>query len=347
MTDFEPPAWLAEALTAASAPPLGSAGVEFDEFPPPAVGQLRVIQHRATDTGVNRIGLIVHADAYPPVVRFLLLSPLLEHRTSADYLLEPDDSTSAMRLIVECDLRGAVWYPTQLGACVGTCAEDFVAALDAVGRGALPEDVGLAQARFGLPARDERDPRWDWKLAEFEDLTSLTHECDEWLMGEADEPVIFDLPLLQELASLGEVTPEVVMALLSFVDEYGAELAGDVDSLEALQALQGRVDPGLRAVLLKLQERELGRLSGNLPPAHGELAIGSVAPQPDPSREILAGAVVSRAGETHACVSVVTSSRAWPTDASGALIPAVVTLPGMRLQLNLIDFDSTPSEVAA
>ena len=347
MTDYTPPAWLTEALAEAAESAGDDVAAELDESPPPGVGQLRVIQHRDVDAGANRMGLIVHVDAYPPVVRFLLLSPLLEARTSSDYVLEPEDSTSAMRLIVESDLRGAVWYPTQLGACVGTCAEELVTALDAVGRGTLPGDVGLAQARFGLPARDERDSRWSWKLAEFEELTSLTHECDEWLMGDADEEVIFDLPLLQEIAELGVVTPEVVMSLLTLIEERGAGLAGDIDSLEALLALQGRVDPGLQAVLLMLQERELGRLSTGSSSPQSEIVVSSVTPLPDRLRGSLAGALASLAGEDHPCASFVTNARAWPTDSSGALIPAVATLSGKRLQIVPIDFDAVQSEVAA
>ena len=347
MSDFERPAWLEKALAERPSARFRNARRQAGGYQPPAVGQVRVIQYLDPNATNDRLGLIVGIEEDLGVVRILLLSPLAEYRAAADYLLEPVDSGSSMRLIVECDLRGAVWYPSQLGGCVGTCDPDFAAALDAVGGGALPEDVGLAQARFGLPARDDRDPRWAWKLAEFDELTSLTHECEESLLSAEPVPSVFDLALLQQLADLSVITPEIAMTLTSFAVDHDTGMTGDPESLEALLALMDKVDPGVQAVLMAVQERELARLSQEARLPLGNLTAGSATSGREASRRTLAAAVVARAGEAHACATVITSRRVWPTEASGVLSPGVASLASARTQISPIDFFSAVSEVAA
>lgn len=348
MSDFERPAWLDEALAEQAAPSRRTSMQDSSVQTPPAVGQLRVLRHWDPRIAADRLGLIIDVEESLAVVRALLVSPLAEYRTAVDYLLEPADSGSTMRLIVECDLRGAVWYPSQLGRCVGVCEPGLAAGLDAVGGGALPVDVGLAQSRFGLPARDDRDPRWAWKLSEFDALTSLTHECDEWLFSDERGPGIFDPALLEELAGLPQLTDDLALSLASLVTQYDAATTGDPDSLDALCAIMGKLDPGTQGALRPWLERELTRM-----PAAKAGSREQVTLEPPPARrkadaKSLPGAIVSRTRTTHRCAVVITSPRAWTGKLSGTLDHAVANVAGEdRRQVTLINFYSELSEVVA
>jgi len=348
VSDFERPAWLEKALAERAAPSRRTSLQDSSVQTPPAVGQLRVLRHWDPRITADRLGLIVDVEESLAVARFLLVSPLTEYRTAVDYLLEPADSGSTMRLIVECDLRGAVWYPSQMGRSVGVCTPGLAAGLDAVGGGALPVDVGLAQSRFGLPARDDRDPRWAWKLSEFDELTSLTHECDEWLFSDERGPGIFDPALLEELAGLSQITQELALSLASLVTEYDAATTGDRDSLNALFAIMEKVDHDERDALRQWFERELTRM-----PAAKAGSLEQVTLEPPPARRTadvssLPGAIVSRTRETHHCAVVITSPRAWTGKLSGTLDHAVANVADEeRRQVTLIDFYSQFSEVAA
>lgn len=341
MSESQRPAWLEEALANRPAAPFAIAAASDGGHAHPAVGQVRVIRYLEHDVAADRLGLIVDVEEEIAVVRFLLLSSFTEYRAAADYLLEPADSGSSMRLIVECDLRGAVRYPRQLGACAGVCDPGLATALDAVGGGALPGDVGLAFARFGLPARDKGDPRWAWKLAEFDELTRLTHRCEEWLLGSESEPVLFDPALLHSLAEAPVITDTVVAKLTSLASG-GARMAGDPGSLEALRLLMKRAkDPALRSALMAWQNRELARLSRGTPPPGGGISVGGAAIRGDASRRTLAAAAVRLAGEEHAGASVVTHRGVWPAQPSGALSPAEATLHELSVQLDAVEFFSS------
>jgi len=341
VSEFQRPAWLEQALAQRPSAPFRMTHADAGENPNPAVGQIRVIRHLERDVSVDRLGLIVEVEEETAVVRFLLLSPFSEYRAAADYLLEPADSGSSMRLIVECDLRGAVRYPRQLGACVGACDPDLAAALDAVGGEALPEDVGLAFARFGLPARDESDPRWAWKLSEFDDLERIVHKCEEWLLGDESEPVMFDPAFLRRLAESPVIKDAVVARLISLANG-GATMAGDPDSLESLQLLMNKAkDPTLRSALIGLQNRELARMSRGAPSTRGGIRVGGTMIQGDSSRRALASTAVRLAGEAHAGASVLTDQDVWPVQPSGALSPAEAILDEWSVQLDAVEFFSS------
>jgi hypothetical protein len=314
----------------------------------PAVGELRVLQHRDRGITPDRLGLVVDVDEALAVVRALLVSPLIEYRTAVDYVLEPADSGSTMRLLVECDLRGAVWYPSQLGPCAGVCEPGLAASLDAIGGGALPVDVDLARSRFGLPARDERDPRWAWKLSEFEALSSLTHECDEWLFSDVRGPGVFDPALLVELAGLPQITQELALSLTSLVSEYDAATTGDPDSLDALCAIMGKLDPGTQDALGQWLERELTRMPADKAGSREHATLEPPPARREADLESLPGAIVSRTRETHGCAIVITSPRAWTGKLSGTLDHAVANVAGeASRQVTLFDVYSDLSEVLA
>ena len=98
MRDFERPAWLEKALAERATPSRRTSLQDSSVQTPPAVGQLRALQHWDPRITSDRLGLIVDVEESLAVARFLLVSPLAEYRTAVDYLLEPADSGSTMKL---------------------------------------------------------------------------------------------------------------------------------------------------------------------------------------------------------------------------------------------------------
>lgn len=239
------PDWLKAALRHRSANVAGAERSKTSETLWPALGQLRVLRPSDLSIG-DRMGLIVGIDDSVGAVSVLLLSPLIEYSTAADFMLEPDDSGFTAPLLVECDLRGSIWA-TQLGPCVGRLKKALAYNLDMVGAGDSPTERGLELSRFGLPARDERDPRWGWKLQEREALDRLTAGCERRLLSEEPWTVVVAASYFEELASFATLTPEALVGEEEAPDRYDAWM--DFESLDALDGVMENADPDMGRLL--------------------------------------------------------------------------------------------------
>lgn len=94
---------------------------------------------------------------------------------ATDYLVE---NAMSYNVIVESDMPMTVWCWQLDPAPEGTLDESITTLLYSM---EYPKE-GLTPA--GIPARGSRDPRWNWKLAEFEDIAPLDSDCFEFIMGE-------------------------------------------------------------------------------------------------------------------------------------------------------------------
>ncbi len=313
---------------------------------PPVVGQIRVVQHMDLRLSQDRLALIVGIEDDLAVAHVLLVSPLVEYAAALDYRFEPLAAGGLLPLIAECDVRGAVWY-AQLGEVIGRCSAGLARKLDRAGRGELPTSLGLDQSRFGLPARDERDPRWTWKLTELDSLLQLTGECDESLLSGHLCPGIVDPALLDHLIDVGkqtmEPTPEVTQQLFSHADKHEALVSGD--SLESLEALLEAADPDTRAALSPLVERSLAALTSE------RHTTGTwVGPRKRDIREKtrLAKAVAERVPHEDRCVVVLTTEAAWVGREKKRFRPAVVEVDSeRRVQVRPVDVHVMKGEVPA
>lgn len=345
MSDSQQPAWLEKALAERSTVQASWSSESCDQKAPPAVGQLRVLRHRDPRIAAERLGLIVSADEELPVAHVLLVSPLVEYRTAVDFLLEPSKTSAPMPLIAECDLRGSVWFD-QLRACVGRCEPSLATQLDAVGAGALPDAVSLEQSGFGLPARDARDPRWAWKLAELDALNMLTHDCDQRMLDGQEWHAFVDPALITWLSQPGVLTPEMTDALCSTAKAHHAWVTAD--SLEPLNELIAAADPVMKMALVPLVENALSRLSQPAAALHPEATWVGRSKRSARRDRRLVEEIAQRAARGERCVDLITSPRLWGGKESAGLTPDAVSVAGeARIQVQLIDFDPYDSEVTA
>jgi len=298
-----------------------------------------VLQHMDLRTSADRLGLVVDVDERLATVNVLLVSPLVEYRTAVDYLLEPAASASRIPFVVECDLRGAVRF-VQLGGCVGKCYPSLAAQLDAFGSGALPDDIGLSQSGFGLPARDERDLRWAWKLAELDALNVLTHECEEWLANGAECSKWIDHMLFTDLAT---ASPDLLRDLVGLFDaaSEGPVFMPD-EALEALYAFMSQCDPDqLRAVepFTRPGLSPASPSSGSWPSA----AWSHQRPDEGDNDSRLAGAIASQVRPAGRCASLITSTRIWAGSQSDDWMPPHIEVGGssrIEVQFRFVDHEN-------
>lgn len=105
----------------------------------------------------------------------LLCSPFVEYAAAADYLVK---NAMPYNVIVESDMPMTVWSWQLDSAPEGRLDESITAKLWA------PEYPKEGLTPAGIPARDSRDPRWNWKLAEFAEVAPLDSDCLRFILGE-------------------------------------------------------------------------------------------------------------------------------------------------------------------
>ena len=204
------------------------------------VGQIRAVSHMDY-SGEDRLALVVAMDSPGGVAEVLLASNLVEQATSTDGVVSHAETGAAFDLLVETDLPGTVWA-LQLGSLVGTLPGDLTTAITAMSRGADAAAVGLAESRFGLPARDERDPRWQWKLEELAVLRALSGDCTQELLDETIRPSVVDPVAVKQL--VGTATSFDSLGALVALSVAAAEV-GAVVPLGSLAELNETLHDGL------------------------------------------------------------------------------------------------------
>ena len=168
MNTISLPVWLTTALVAYKA-----RLAEFPDLPvsAPAAGDFRFCT--SPDGKWRRLVLVCETECL--FVRVLLCSPFTEMAAAADYLVK---NAMVYDVIVESDMTMTVWTWQLDSAPEGRLDESTTALLHSV---EYPKE-GLTPA--GIPARDSRDPRWNWKIAEFEEVAPLDSDCFQFIMGE-------------------------------------------------------------------------------------------------------------------------------------------------------------------
>jgi hypothetical protein len=152
-------------------------------------GDLRVIEslaHRPTD---HRIGLVLRVDSANEFAEVLLVHAAPELATDRDVVLPSNVTSAPYDVVVQTDLRGAVWT-IQLGRRVGHSAEPALAAVKAatssLGAGEIPmsPDARMAALHAGIPLAGPLDRRWSFKESEGAALRALAADCTEALLDQ-------------------------------------------------------------------------------------------------------------------------------------------------------------------
>lgn len=180
---------------------------------PIARGDVRVVGGTGGNPGTSlRLCLVVGTDPVSEFADVVLVHSTPELATNIDGVVSPIRSGAPYHLVVETDLRGAVWT-FQVGRLVGRLDDDALRALSAI---AVGDPAGVESSSgpdiwSGPALLDESDQRWQFKKDEGRAFRSLIRDCttvlldgdtfweldpelvrDSWLGGITDPAVIED-----------------------------------------------------------------------------------------------------------------------------------------------------------
>lgn len=149
------------------------------------LGDIRICED-GIEPNVRRLVMICqsHIDT-PDVFGIYLLHPYVEFATSTDYKFTPAETGLLYDILVQTDLIGTV-YRRQLGKRLGGIStslfntlpwndlrvEDGELVIDGQGN-AVVDHRAATRAPAGIPCRDSRDGRWQFKQEELDDLNQL------------------------------------------------------------------------------------------------------------------------------------------------------------------------------
>jgi hypothetical protein len=145
-------------------------------------GDIRLV---TGDDDIRRLCMIIGAiDDYSNEFAIMLCSNEVECGADCDFVIEPHETGLPYKLIVETDLVGMV-YRHQLGPRIGGVSGKIFQRLKPIHEG--------GRYAAGIPCRDARDGRWQWKLDELSELDKLTAQFwRDWL--EREGPYDMDDP---------------------------------------------------------------------------------------------------------------------------------------------------------
>lgn len=150
-------------------------------------GDLRIVHPTAEERSTDaRVCLVVGTDTTDEFADVVLAHTASELATSVDGVVSRVLSGAPYDIVVQTDLRGAVWT-LQIGRCVGWVDEPVLEALSAI---AVAEalDTGFTNTgvQAGIPLAGPTDRRWSFKEDEGAALRQLTANCtDAVLDGES------------------------------------------------------------------------------------------------------------------------------------------------------------------
>ena len=202
------------------------------------VGQVRVAMAMEY-TDEHRLVVVLAVDRLSGIVDVCLVSSETDYAAANDVLVGREETGADFDLLVETDLPGSLWVH-QLDVPVGEVPAGLTEALCTACRGAGPQSAGISASRSGLPARDDRDPRWGWKLGELAVLRSLAEDCTRELLTDSRRPALLDTA--------------AVRRLVTNLDSY--------DSLSSLAELSEAADEARAFVPLDSVERLVEQMSG-------------------------------------------------------------------------------------
>lgn len=151
---------------------------------PIARGDIRVV----VSDSASRLVLVLSVDSDNEFADVLLVHSAPELATSSDGVLSAADFDLPYPLVVQTDLRAAVWT-LQLREAIGHVPDGAFAQLNAVVRGDGPAPKSGVTSAFALSGPTDR--RWGFKQQEGRTLRRIAHECtsallDQGLIWEVD-----------------------------------------------------------------------------------------------------------------------------------------------------------------
>lgn len=202
-------------------------------------GDLRVVRPVEAHTSDPRLLLVLSVDSEHQFAEVMLVHTAPEMACEVDGIVPPELSSAPYQVVVQTDLRGAVWT-WQVGTAVGHLDEQTIrelghlAAEGAGEHGVASWDLAI---QVGPRLAGPTDPRWAFKKSEGGTLRRLTRVCTEALLDEGSAWLVDPGLLRPELLDLAEDRTALVMELLDWVTTHTAALSfEDADFLIGLGA---------------------------------------------------------------------------------------------------------------
>ena len=184
-----------------------------------AAGDLRAIEALAHQPTDRRIGLVLRVDTSNEFADVLLAHSAPERATDRDAILAADIVSAPCDLVIQTDLRAAVWT-FQLGHSVGHLDEESLGAVkDIVGRDGTDEPASQHRTEDGGIFSGTRlagplDGRWSFKASEGDALRRLAADCTEALL---DKGLVWRVEQRLLRPDLLDIANDPVRVLIEFL----------------------------------------------------------------------------------------------------------------------------------
>ena len=208
-----------------------------------AAGDLRAMDALAHQTADRRIGLVLGVDAANDFADVLLVHSAPELATDHDVVVAADVASAPYDVVVQTDLRAAVWT-LQLLQRVGHLDEQALGAVKTVASNVTMDEpspqlaMGGTGAYSGTRLAGPLDGRWSFKESEGAALRRLATDRTEALL---DEGLVWrvDQHLLRpDLLDLADDPALLILELLHWLDTRPLSLAqADLELLLTAEAL--------------------------------------------------------------------------------------------------------------
>ena len=208
-----------------------------------AAGDLRAIDALAHQPAERRIGLVLRVDTSNEFADVLLVHSAPELATDRDAVVAADVASAPYDVVVQTDLRAAVWT-LQLLHRVGHLDEQSLGAVKAVASDVTMDKpspqlaMGGTGTYSGTRLAGPLDGRWSFKESEGAALRRLAADCTEALL---DEGLVWrvDQHLLRpDLLDLADDPALLILELLHWLDTRPLSLSReDLELLLSAEAL--------------------------------------------------------------------------------------------------------------
>jgi len=150
-------------------------------------GDLRAIEASPHLPPDRRIVFVRRVDSVREFAEVMLTHSATELATDCDVIVPADVASAPFDLVVQTDLRGAVWT-SQLTTRIGHLEHAVMSAVWTVGRYANAGDISAARnacmpaLSLGTQLAGSLDRRWRFKESEGDVLRALAADCTEALL---------------------------------------------------------------------------------------------------------------------------------------------------------------------
>jgi len=197
-------------------------------------GDLRFANGVAGSDAEPRLVLVLSVDSRLDFAEVLLVHTAVEMACDVDAIVPVAVSGAPYAVVVETDLRGAVWT-LQLSPEVGHLDETVITAL---APGHEVSTAGPASGvSHGIRLAGPVDPRWGFKADEGAAFRSLTRDCTDALLDEGEWLVAPEL-LRPDLLDLAADPPALIAELVHWVKTRRLDIGiSEIETLLELGAL--------------------------------------------------------------------------------------------------------------